>query len=74
MLADKKIENNMDAEIMQVILDEAREAYDEEIVIELTSNTVEEMETNVERIAQWTQNWIQDNKDRTSDDEEEDDD
>lgn len=66
---DKKIENNMDAEIMQVILEEAREAYDEEIVIELTSNTVEEMESNVERIAQWAKNWINDNKDAGSDEE-----
>jgi adenylate kinase len=61
----------MDAEIMQVILDEAREAYDEEIVIELKSDTVEDMESNVERIAQWVQNWIKDNKDRGEDDDEE---
>ncbi|RPA83835.1 P-loop containing nucleoside triphosphate hydrolase protein [Ascobolus immersus RN42] len=67
---DKKIENNMDAEIMQVILDEARESYNENIVIELASNTVEDMESNVERISQWVQNWVKDNKDRGDDDDE----
>lgn len=51
--AENKIEENIDAEIMQVILDEAREAYDSEIVIELFSNDVDEMESNVERIAAW---------------------
>jgi adenylate kinase len=51
--ADSKIEENIDAEIMQVILDEAREGYDENIVIELYSNDVDEMESNVERIVVW---------------------
>lgn len=59
---EKKLEENIDAEIMQVILEEAREAYDAEIVIELDSNTVEEMESNVERIQQWIDNWKENNK------------
>ena len=39
--SEKKLSENMEAEIMQVILDEARESYKEEIVIELRSDTIE---------------------------------
>lgn len=38
---------------MQVVLEEARECYAEEIVIELPSNDTDEMESNVERVRQW---------------------
>ena len=40
---EKKLSENIEAEIMQVVLDEARGAYREEIVIELPSNTVEDV-------------------------------
>ena len=53
----KKLQDNVEAEIMQVILDEAREAYAEEIVIELPSNTVEDIESNVARTLAWLQAW-----------------
>ena len=55
--SDKKLADNVEAEIMQVILDEAREAYREEIVIELPSNTIEDMEANLTRTMQWLENW-----------------
>jgi adenylate kinase len=42
---------------MEVLLQEAREAFDEEIVIELTSNTSDEMESNVDRIEAWIKDW-----------------
>ncbi|KAF2658997.1 P-loop containing nucleoside triphosphate hydrolase protein [Lophiostoma macrostomum CBS 122681] len=45
----KKLDENMDSEIMQVLLDEARESYREEIVVELRSDSVEDVEGNVER-------------------------
>lgn len=57
---DNKIQENLDCEIMEVILQDARESYIPEIVIELSSNSVEEMEENVERIVGWTENWIKD--------------
>jgi adenylate kinase len=47
---------------MEVLLDEAREAFDAEIVVELTSNTSDEMEGNIERIEAWVKQWIKDNK------------
>ena len=46
---------------MEVLLDEAREAFDAEIVVELTSNTSDEMEGNVERIDAWVKQWKKDN-------------
>lgn len=48
------------SEIMGVVLDEAREAYAEELVVELQSETVEDMENNVARIVQWIENWQRD--------------
>mmetsp|Transcript_20937 Transcript_20937/g.44792 ORF Transcript_20937/g.44792 Transcript_20937/m.44792 type:complete len:184 (-) Transcript_20937:179-730(-) len=58
---EKKRSENLEAEIMQVVLDEARESYDLEIVHEVPSNTVEEMESNVERCKLWVQQWIENN-------------
>jgi adenylate kinase len=56
----KKLEENMDAEIMQVLLEEAREAFDEEIVVELQSDSLDDIDGNVERIEAWIENWKQD--------------
>lgn len=58
---EKKIEENIDAEIMQVILEEARESYAEEIVVELSSNAADDVDTNCERIGQWIEQWKKDN-------------
>ncbi|ODV76847.1 P-loop containing nucleoside triphosphate hydrolase protein [Suhomyces tanzawaensis NRRL Y-17324] len=60
---DNKIQENLDCEIMEVIAQEARDSYIPEIVIELGSNTVEEMEENIERIFAWTDNWVKDHED-----------
>lgn len=57
-----KLQENIDSEIMEVLLQEARDSYDEAIVVELTSNTAEEMETNVERIEAWLTQWKKDNQ------------
>ncbi|KZF23175.1 P-loop containing nucleoside triphosphate hydrolase protein [Xylona heveae TC161] len=55
-----KLDENMDAEIMQVLLDEARESYDEEIVVELRSDSADDIESNVERIESWLKQWRKD--------------
>jgi adenylate kinase len=57
----KKLDENMDSEIMQVLLDEARESYKEEIVVELRSEGVEDVEGNVERVEAWIKAWKKDN-------------
>lgn len=56
----KKLEENMDSEIMQVLLDEARESYKEEIVVELKSESNEDVEGNLERVEKWVENWRRD--------------
>ncbi|KFY20773.1 hypothetical protein V491_03435 [Pseudogymnoascus sp. VKM F-3775] len=56
-----KLQENLDSEIMEVLLQEARDSYDEEIVVELTSNTSEEVDSNVARIEAWFAQWIKDN-------------
>ncbi len=45
-----------------MLLQEAREAYDEEIVVELQSRTTDEMETNLDRLESWWRQWLEDNK------------
>lgn len=57
----KKIEENMDAEIMQVLLEEAREGFDEEIVVELQSSSLDDIDGNVERIQTWIESWKENN-------------
>jgi broad-specificity NMP kinase len=47
----KKIQENVECEIMKVCLEEATESFPN--VVELSSNTLEEMDSNVERIEQW---------------------
>ncbi|KAI8066777.1 AAA domain-containing protein [Gongronella butleri] len=53
----KKLDENMECEIMQVVLDEARESYAPEIVVELPSDSVDDMESNVDRVKQWLAAW-----------------
>ena len=47
----------MDAEIFGVLLEEAREAFDEEIVVELNSEKDDDVDSNCARISQWVENW-----------------
>lgn len=54
---EKKLEENMDSEIMEVLLEEARGSYDGEIIVELQSNETEDIESNVERIENWIKSW-----------------
>ncbi|KAI9881369.1 MAG: factor activating pos9 [Pleopsidium flavum] len=58
---EQKLQENLDSEIMQVLLEEARESYDAEIVVELRSDGTEDIENNVGRIETWIKNWEQDN-------------
>ncbi|TMW55745.1 hypothetical protein Poli38472_010627 [Pythium oligandrum] len=56
--SQKKVTENVECEIMQVVLQEAMESYAPEIVQALSSQTVEDMESNVERVLQWMQHWL----------------
>ncbi|KAI0123510.1 AAA domain-containing protein [Xylariales sp. AK1849] len=59
--AEAKLQENLDSEIMEVLLQEARDSYDEQIVVELTSNDSDQMESNVDRIEAWVKQWKKDN-------------
>ncbi|XP_047476596.1 adenylate kinase isoenzyme 6-like [Penaeus chinensis] len=53
----KKLEENIECEIMAVLLDEAKDSYAEQLVHELFSNTPEDMESNLEKIVVWIEAW-----------------
>lgn len=52
----KKLQDNIECEIFQTILDEAREAFGN--VIELKSDCLQDMESNSNTIRDFIQNWI----------------
>lgn len=45
---------------MEVLLEEARENYNEEIVVELRSDEVEDIDANVARLEEWIKSWQSD--------------
>lgn len=57
---EAKREQNMQCEIMQVLLEEAKESYDVQIVQEVKSNTIADMEETVARVNTWSTQWIKD--------------
>jgi adenylate kinase len=59
---EKKLSENVECEIMQIVLEEAKESYDSNLVHELQSNDLNDLENNVERIAQWLENWKSNNQ------------
>ncbi|KAH3661229.1 hypothetical protein OGAPHI_006636 [Ogataea philodendri] len=60
---ESKVRENVEVEIMQVLLTEAKDNYDENIVIELASEDVDSLDENVSRLAQWVENWVKDHPD-----------
>lgn len=56
----KKIQENNEAEIMQTVLEDAKESYEEEIVVELRSEGIGDLDSNVARIVAWIEAWRKD--------------
>ena len=56
----KKLEENVQCEIFQTVLEEAKESYREEVVVELQSNTEQELEENLVRTKAWVDQWLKD--------------
>ena len=54
----KKIQENVEAEIMQVILDDCNEYYPKNKIKCCNSNTIEEMEKNLGNIKDWIKNFV----------------
>ena len=57
---EQKLQENLDSEIMEVPLHEAREAYNGELVVELWSDDTDDIEGNLGRIETWIKDWKQD--------------
>ena len=53
----QKLRDNIECEIFQTILEEARESYKLELVHELISNLPEDLERNVDSICLWVDKW-----------------
>ncbi|KAG1665072.1 hypothetical protein FOA52_012491 [Chlamydomonas sp. UWO 241] len=51
--SEKKINENVECEIMQVVLEEAHDSYKEEIIKALPSNTTEELDNNALMLVTW---------------------
>lgn len=52
-----KLTNNIECEIFQVLLEEAKASYAEDIVMALQSNSVEDISRNVATLTEWINNW-----------------
>uniref|UniRef100_A0A8C8ULK1 Adenylate kinase isoenzyme 6 n=1 Tax=Peromyscus maniculatus bairdii TaxID=230844 RepID=A0A8C8ULK1_PERMB len=55
---EKKLQDNTQCEIFQVLYEEARASYREEIVHQLPSNEQEQMEANINQISKWIEQWV----------------
>lgn len=56
--SEKKRSENVEAEIMRVVADEAIESYDEGVVVEVDNNTLEDGENLMERVKGWYKAWM----------------
>uniref|UniRef100_A0A4X2LVL6 Adenylate kinase isoenzyme 6 n=1 Tax=Vombatus ursinus TaxID=29139 RepID=A0A4X2LVL6_VOMUR len=57
----KKLQDNIQCEIFQILYEEAMTSYNHEIVHRLPSNVPEELENNLDQIVKWIEQWIKDN-------------
>ena len=55
--ASSKVSENVEAEIMQVVLQEARDSYASEILHILSSVNIDEMDSNLSRAVEWISSW-----------------
>ncbi|KAL5581194.1 hypothetical protein UlMin_013636 [Ulmus minor] len=55
--SDKKLSNNVECEIFQVLLEEAKESYSENIVMPLKSDNIEDITRNLSALTDWVRNW-----------------
>ncbi|KAK4279251.1 hypothetical protein QN277_016980 [Acacia crassicarpa] len=54
---ESKLSNNVECEIFQVLLEEAKESYPEDRVIALRSDTIEDINMNIATLTEWVGNW-----------------
>lgn len=54
---ESKLSNNVECEIFQVLLEEAKESYAEDKAVALKSDTIEDISRNVATLTDWIRNW-----------------
>ena len=54
---EPKLQENLQCEIMQVVLEEAREAYAQGFVVELRNESEADLEASLARVAAWRDAW-----------------
>ena len=55
---EEKLQENLDAEIMGVLMEEAQESFDARCVVELWSDGAgDDLEANVGRVEEWVKAW-----------------
>lgn len=52
-----KLSNNIECEIFQTLLEEAKESYPEDIVVALRSDCVDDLSRNVATLTDWVMSW-----------------
>lgn len=52
-----KLRQNIECEIFQLVLNEANESYDEDIVFELSGETEEDFVESINEIVEYVKNW-----------------
>lgn len=62
---EAKVKSNMECEIFQIPLDEAKDSYRSELIHELQSDKDSDLEDNVKLVCEWLENWRSANKDAT---------
>ncbi|KAG5602879.1 hypothetical protein H5410_034249 [Solanum commersonii] len=55
--SDHKLASNTECQIFQVLLEEVKENYPDDIVIILKSDSLEDITKNVETLTSWISNW-----------------
>lgn len=55
--SQRKVEENLECEIMMVVLEEAHESYKSDIIVALRSDTPEDMEKNAELLSSYIQQY-----------------
>ena len=54
---EKKIMENIECEILEVVADEVYESYKKEIILELKNEKPSDVEVNLAKIIEWLKNW-----------------
>jgi adenylate kinase len=56
--SEHKIQENLQCEIMEVVAEEARSSYPPEIIVSLPSNTIDDLESNIDRLEAWLKQYL----------------